>query len=254
MLTLLNPHAVLAALRERPHDVQEIRLAPGKPNGVWQEVVDQGKAIGIPVRTLLPAANTRSDEKFQRQGASSALVMERREATLDDLWPETLTPDDNARWLALDCLQDPHNVGAIFRTAAFFGIRGILITRDRSAPLTATVYDVASGGVEYVPFCQPPNLARAIELAKKRGLWVIGASEHATQPVSKVDRSRPWLIVVGNEEQGLRRLTLDLCDDRCAIPGTGSVTSLNVSVATGILLSALAPAIPAANSSSATSD
>jgi 23S rRNA (guanosine2251-2'-O)-methyltransferase len=142
-------------------------------------------------------------------------------------------------WLALDNLQDPHNVGAIFRTAAFFGVQGIVLTKDRSAPLTATAYDVAAGGLEHVPFSLVPNLARAIADAKQAGVWVLGTSEHATEDVAQVDRERPWLLVVGNEEKGMRRLTAAHCDAICRITPRGAVTSLNVSVATGVLIAEL---------------
>ena len=142
-------------------------------------------------------------------------------------------------WLALDCLQDPQNVGAIFRTAAFFGVNGLIVTRDRSAPMNAAVYDVASGGVELVPFAQPPNLARALELAKQSGLWILGSSEHAEKDVAEIPRDRPWLVVLGSEEQGLRRLTLEHCDEVCRIMPRGALQSLNVSAAAAVLISEL---------------
>ena len=142
-------------------------------------------------------------------------------------------------WLALDCLQDPHNVGAILRTAAFFGIQGVLMTVDRSAPLSATVYDVAAGGVEYIPISIQTNLARAFEIAKECGLWVLGSSEHADTPLDEVPRDRPWLLVIGNEAKGIRRLTGDHCDTVCLIPRRGPLDSLNASVAAGILMATL---------------
>ncbi len=142
-------------------------------------------------------------------------------------------------WLALDRLQDPHNVGAVFRTAAFFGIKGVILTQDKSAPLTGTVYDTAAGGVETVPIVMQTNLARALEIAKKKDLWVLGTSEHAEMPLSEVDRDRRWLLVIGKEEKGLRRLTKENCDQVCKIPPLGGVTSLNVSVAAGIMMATL---------------
>lgn len=150
-------------------------------------------------------------------------------------------PNSSGLWLALDCLQDPHNVGAIFRTAAFFGVRGILLTKDRSAPMTPTVYDVAAGGVESVPFCIVPNLARSLEIAKKAGLWLLGTSEHEVTSYVDILPDRPWLLVIGNEEKGLRRLTLDNCDVVCGIPPQGDVTSLNASVAAAIMIARLSP-------------
>jgi 23S rRNA (guanosine2251-2'-O)-methyltransferase len=144
-----------------------------------------------------------------------------------------------AVWLALDCLQDPHNVGAVFRTAAFFGIRGVVLTKDRSAPMSSTVYDVASGGVEQVPFVQTPNLAAALKAAKAAGVWVLGSSEHAERDVTQIPRDRPWLLVIGNEEHGLRRLSQELCDDVCRITPRGPLGSLNASVAAGVLMATL---------------
>ena len=146
-------------------------------------------------------------------------------------------------WLALDSLQDPQNVGAIFRAASFFGVRGIILTTERSAPMTATVYDVAAGGAEFVPFCQTINLQRAFEKAKENDLWTLGTSEHAKESLSNTKLDRNWLIVVGNEEKGLRRLTEESCDMMVTIPGAhannakNGVTSLNVSVASGIVIS-----------------
>ena len=143
-------------------------------------------------------------------------------------------------WLALDSLQDPQNVGAIFRTAAFFGVQGILLTTERSAPLSAAAYDVASGGMEYVPFTQQVNLQRGFEAAKEAGLWILGTSEHARETLGGVQKDRPWLVVLGNEERGIRRLTEESCDVMCRIDPKGEgVKSLNVSVAAGILMGQL---------------
>ena len=173
-----------------------------------------------------------------RTGATFATVRERPPLPLEELFQGA---DSQAAglWLALDQIQDPHNVGAIFRTAAFFGVRGIVVTKDRSAPLSATVYDVASGGIEYTPFAQPPNLSRALQHAKDAGLWVLGTSEHAERDIAQIDRDRPWLLVLGNEEKGLRRLTSEHCDELCRITPRGGIHSLNVSVAAGILMAAL---------------
>lgn len=236
-LELKNPHSVLAAIERRPQDVLEIRIGGGPPSDAWRRVVEAAAPHGIPVQSgIVRAKPTHGRDKGERQSVAEAVVKERRGVSLEEL----LSPaGGGGLWLALDCLQDPHNVGAVFRTAAFFGVKGMVISRDRSAPLSGTVYDVAAGGCEHVPFAQPSNLAQALEIAKKQGLWVLGTSEHATKDVRTVPRDRPWLLVVGNEEQGLRRLTLDRCDETCCIPSQGGVTSLNVSVATGILIASL---------------
>jgi 23S rRNA (guanosine2251-2'-O)-methyltransferase len=236
-LLLRNPHSVLAAIRARPADVLEVRLPPQKPSGTWQEVADLARKAGVSVRTQL-AARGASGTKYERQGAACAEVRELPGVPVENLW-QGLSEHPRGLWLALDCLQDPHNVGAIFRTAAFFGVRGILLTRDRSAPMSGTVYDVASGGVESVPFAVATNLAQALQQAKQAGLWLLGSSERASRNVLDVPRDRAWVLIVGNEEHGLRRLTLEACDEHCGIPALGSVASLNAAVAAGVLVAAL---------------
>lgn len=237
-LRLTNPHSVLAALECRPGDVLEVYASPARSSEGWQQVIEACRGAGIPVRE--PAARQERGRDRQQDGGrignTYAAVRPREALPLEDLFDPSIK---RGLWLALDQLQDPHNVGAIFRTAAFFGVQGIVQTMDRSAPLSATVYDVASGGVDHVPFALQTNLARAMETAKKSDMWVLGASEHAEMSVEQIDRDRRWLLVVGNEERGLRRLTLERCDQVCRIAGNGGIGSLNVSVATGILMSNL---------------
>jgi 23S rRNA (guanosine2251-2'-O)-methyltransferase len=237
-LTLTNPHSVLAAIATRPLDVFEVRVQRGGGNAAWQQVAERARQNGIAVREAsAPDGRTgRHEDQRGRAGGAQAQVRERRGVDLEALFRSDAR---TGVWLGLDQLQDPHNVGAVFRTAAFFGVKGIVLTRDRSAPLTAAVYDVASGGLEYVPFSEQTSLSRAIEAAKRSGMWVLGTSEHAAADAAQVDRQRKWLVLIGNEERGLRRLTLDSADEVCRIPPRGSIESLNVSVATGVLLAML---------------
>ncbi len=247
---LRNPHSVLAALETRPKQVIEVRLQSDIAHGVWGKVAEMARRSNIPVRlgTGRRKAGRRSrkdtSDKSGRIGIGEATVKENAGTTLERLFTDSSErASGRGLWLALDCLQDPHNVGAIFRSAAFFGVEGIVLTRDRSAPLNATVYDVSCGGVEYVPFVVETNLSRVLDRAKDTGLWVLGASEHAETEISQIERDRPWLLVLGNEEKGLRRLTLGKCDSVCRLMPRGSVTSLNVSVAAGILIANLTDAV-----------
>jgi 23S rRNA (guanosine2251-2'-O)-methyltransferase len=228
-LELRNPHSVLAALRARPGEVRELRLPGGRPHEAWRHAIDLAEREDVPVRAL--------DEARSRGArAGYAVVAPRAETALGDL---VANDGRRALWLAIDGVQDPQNLGSIFRSAAFFGVRGVILARDRAAPLTAVAYDVATGGVEHVPFTTVTNLRRAIERARKAGLWVLGSSEHAERSVEEVDADRPWLLALGGEEQGLRRLTLESCDEVCRIPAAGELTSLNVGVAAGVLMAAL---------------
>lgn len=238
-LTLQNPHSVLAALETRPHDVVDVRISSRNPSSSWSEVADRAKQLRIPVSVSRGEQRGRRNERSSepgRSGGSSATIKEHADVTLEELFAGEGAQSEHGLYLALDCLQDPHNVGAIFRAAAFFGVKGIVLTKDRSAPMNAAVYDVASGGVEYTPFSQQANLSHAMEAAKESGLWVLGTSEHAETDYTDVPRDRRWLLVVGNEEKGMRRLTTERCDVLCGITPKSSVSSLNVSVAAGILI------------------
>ncbi len=277
VLELTNPHSVLAALEHRPRDVLEVVLATGKPSDAWRRAADAAMDRGVPVSEAAPVeadARGRGREPVRsksgggrrrggpdrrergrdgagrrpdgdRAGGGRRGVAHARVRPLEGLEPEELFGGvrDPGRghglWLALDCVQDPHNLGAVFRSAAFFGVRGVLLTRDRSAPLSAVAYDVASGGLECVPFSMPANLDRALKTAREAGLWILGAAEEAERDVDEVPLDRPWLLVLGNEESGLRRLTRDNCDDLCRITARGEVRSLNVSAAGAVLLSTL---------------
>ncbi|OFZ19246.1 MAG: 23S rRNA (guanosine(2251)-2'-O)-methyltransferase RlmB [Bdellovibrionales bacterium GWB1_55_8] len=248
-LTIRNPHSVLAALERRAQDVIQISLPRGgaqRAGEAWEEVVRVARSKGITVseggaKKAGPAGPpSKHGVDAGREGAAEALVRERQGVPVEELFAQGRErKNGRGLWLALDSLQDPHNVGAIFRTAAFFGVEGILLTQERSAPLSSTVYDVASGGVEYVPFTLQTNLQRGFEVAKEAGLWLLGTSEHANDDISSVAHDRPWLLVLGNEEKGMRRLTEEACDVLCRVSPQGKVTSLNVSVAAGVLISAL---------------
>lgn len=249
-IRIKNPHSVLAALETRPKQVHEVLISSSSvradvESDAWARVAQLAKKQGVRVSGGAYGGAPRGDRKrdFQgdgRSGGNEAVLEEHTNVSAEQLFEGAQTKaGGHGLWLALDSLQDPHNVGAIFRAAAFFGVQGIMITAERSAPVTATVYDVSCGGVEHVPFTLQTNLQRGFEIAKDRGLWILGSSEHANDSIFSVERDRPWLLVVGNEESGLRRLTEESCDVMCKIPAKGGVTSLNVSVATGILISQL---------------
>ncbi|MEW4490803.1 23S rRNA (guanosine(2251)-2'-O)-methyltransferase RlmB [Thalassoglobus sp. JC818] len=235
-LKLMNPHSVLAALEHRPHDVLEVHASRTRSNESWKHVANVAADHGISVQEPMQRGRQRSRDESGRVGTTFAVIRPKAASSLNDLFSDS---SPQGLWLMMDRLQDPHNVGAVFRSAGFFGVKGVILTQDKSAPLTGTVYDVAAGGMESVPHVIQTNLVRAIQEAKKKEMWVLGSSEHAEMPLAKVDRDRRWLLVIGGEEKGLRRLTLENCDQVCQIPPRGSVTSLNVSVAAGIMIASL---------------
>jgi 23S rRNA (guanosine2251-2'-O)-methyltransferase len=139
-------------------------------------------------------------------------------------------------FLVLDHVQDPHNLGACLRTADAAGVQGVILTRDQSVGLTPVVAKVACGAAETIPIYRVTNLARAIDRLKEAGIWVVGAAGESAQTVYEVDLNVPLAIAVGAEGKGLRRLTRERCDVLARLPMVGRVESLNLSVATGILL------------------
>lgn len=138
--------------------------------------------------------------------------------------------------LILDGITDPHNLGACLRTADAAGVHFVVIPKDKNASITPTVSKVACGAAEAIPLVRVTNLARAIKTLKNHGVWVYGAAGEATQPLFELDCKRPLAIVMGAEGSGLRHLTRELCDGLFSLPMMGTVSSLNVSVATGICL------------------
>ena len=141
--------------------------------------------------------------------------------------------------VVLDGIQDPQNLGALFRLAGFFGVRGIVLTKDRSASVNATVCDVAAGGAEYVPFAVVANLAQALERAQQSSIWVLGTCERSESSIYEIRRDRHWMLVMGNEGNGMRRLTREKCDQLVSLPPQGSVPSLNVAAAAAACLAVL---------------
>lgn len=150
--------------------------------------------------------------------------------------PALLEGHPNPLVLILDCIQDPHNLGACLRTADAAGVTLVVMPRDKSSPITDTVRRVACGAAETVPIARVTNLARAMDKLKDLGVWLVGTADEANQFLFQIDLKGPIGIVMGAEGEGMRRLTGEKCDHLVKIPMGGSVECLNVSVATGVCL------------------
>jgi 23S rRNA (guanosine2251-2'-O)-methyltransferase len=138
--------------------------------------------------------------------------------------------------LVLDCVQDPHNLGAILRTADGAGVHAVVAPKDKAVGITETVRRISVGAADHVPFVQVTNLARTMEHLKEAGLWFVGTSDRAEKAIYELDLKGPLALVLGAEEKGMRRLTEENCDFLAMIPMAGKVECLNVSVATGVCL------------------
>jgi len=138
--------------------------------------------------------------------------------------------------LILDCVQDPHNLGAILRTADGAGVHAVVAPKDKAVGITETVRRISVGAADNVPFVQVTNLARTMEHLKKAGLWLVGTTDHTDKLIYDLDLKGPLALVLGAEEKGMRRLTEENCDFLAKIPMSGKVECLNVSVSAGVCL------------------
>ncbi|GAL29842.1 23S rRNA (guanosine-2'-O-) -methyltransferase rlmB [Vibrio variabilis] len=154
------------------------------------------------------------------------------ENDLDDV----LAQHEQPLLLILDGVTDPHNLGACLRNADAAGVAAVIVPKDRSAPMTATVSKVACGAAETVPLIRVTNLARTMRALQEKGIWIVGTAGEATHDIYQAKLSGSLAVVMGAEGDGMRRLTRETCDDLIKIPMAGAVSSLNVSVASGICL------------------
>ncbi|MFK4131387.1 23S rRNA (guanosine(2251)-2'-O)-methyltransferase RlmB [Pseudomonas luteola] len=227
-------HAVEALLRHHPKRVKQLWIAEGRQEPRIQAVVTLADAARVPVQT-----HSRQSLDEQVDGVHQGIVAY---VSPSQIWGEAMLEEllDRAEGppllLMLDGVTDPHNLGACLRTADAAGVQAVIIPKDKSASLNATVRKVACGAAEVIPLVAVTNLARTLEKLKKRGLWVVGTAGEAEQDVYDVDMTGPTVLVMGAEGKGMRRLTRELCDFLVRLPMSGSVSSLNVSVATGVCL------------------
>ena len=168
--------------------------------------------------------------KHVRSAPSKIAVKALGEEVLDGI----LDKSPNPLLLILDCVQDPHTLGAILRTADGAGVDAVIAPRDKSVGITETVLRVSVGAAEKVPFIQVTNLARTMKQLQSRGIWIFGTSDKGDRGLYETDFTGPAALVMGAEGEGMRRLTEENCDFLLRIPMKGSIPCLNVSVATGV--------------------
>ncbi|WP_298442075.1 23S rRNA (guanosine(2251)-2'-O)-methyltransferase RlmB [uncultured Ferrimonas sp.] len=227
-------HAVEALLQRQPERVKELWLLKGREDERLQSIITLAAAFGVKPQLTSRKVLDDKSESTQHQGVLARCVAEpvKGENELDELLDRTDVPF----LLVLDGVTDPHNLGACIRSADAAGVHGVIVPRDRSAGLGPVVRKVAVGAAEAVPLFQVTNLARTLRHLQERGVWIVGAAGEATHTLYQSKMDGPLAIAMGAEGKGLRRLTREVCDDLISIPMAGEVSSLNVSVATGVCL------------------
>jgi 23S rRNA (guanosine2251-2'-O)-methyltransferase len=236
--TIYGLHTVRVMLQKHPDRVTAVRMTEGRNDPRAREIDELARSRQIPVQRVDPGALKQALGDVAHQGVV-ADIRPLPPWTEDDLLTAVQAAAHARKAplvLALDGVQDPHNLGACLRTADACGALAVLVPRDRAAQVTPVVRKVAVGAAETTPVVSVTNLVRALKLLKEAGLWVVGADAAAPQRADEVDLRGGLVLVLGAEGAGLRHLTQQTCDWMVRLPQFGAVESLNVSVAAGMLL------------------
>lgn len=226
---IMGRHAVREALRAG-RNVQRVLYAKEESSKGLGDILHLAKNMGIEVR---PTPKQKLDSYGPHHQGIVALVASVAFKSLD----EVLLQEENTPLLiVLDGIEDPHNMGAIIRTAECVGATAVLIPKRHSAPINSTVAKTSAGAIEHVNLVEVGNITQTLKQLKKAGFWVFGAAMEGTHSLYEVDMSAPMVLVIGNEGKGISRLVRETCDYVVRIPMRGALNSLNASVAAGILM------------------
>ncbi|GMR18783.1 MAG: 23S rRNA (guanosine(2251)-2'-O)-methyltransferase RlmB [Gammaproteobacteria bacterium] len=227
-------HAVQSVVQHRPETLVEVYVDDKRHDKRITELFNKVQATGI---TINKSTKKELDKLVNEEGRHQGVVARiKNKGPLPDFESFIETIDQQSFLLVLDGVQDPHNLGACLRSAEAAGVQALIIPKDKAASLTPVARRAASGAAEVLPVFQVSNLARSLRDLKEKGVWVIGTADESEESIYQVDLTGPLAIVMGSEGKGLRQLTREHCDRLVSIPVRGTVSSLNVSVATGVCL------------------
>jgi 23S rRNA (guanosine2251-2'-O)-methyltransferase len=227
MALLSGIHPVVEALRAG-NPLERIVIAQGAGGPRLQEIIDLARQAKVPVRFEQRSALDRLSGTSAHQGVV-ALGAARKYADLESV-------SDSEMLVVLDCVEDPHNLGAIVRTAHAAGAGAVIVPERRAAGVTDVVAKAAAGALEHLPVVRVTNVNRALEDLKERGMWIYGLDERGTDAYDQIDYAQKSVLVLGGEGKGLHEQVRKNCDVLVRIPMAGKISSLNVSVAAGVVL------------------
>ena len=233
MNIIIGRKPVLEAINSG-EEIEQVYILYGQQGNILNTIRVAAKKRGIKINQI-PLEKFRSIIQNQNAQGVAAIKPAYKFFSIEEIIDEAKSTT-NPLILILDSIQDTHNVGAILRTAECSGVKGVIVTKHNSAPINATVVKTSAGATEHIKIAQVNNLSNAIDQLKENGFWIVGSFLDNSKPYTEIDYSVPIAIIVGNEEKGIRKLTADKCDHLVKIPMSGKLQSLNVSVATGILL------------------
>jgi 23S rRNA (guanosine2251-2'-O)-methyltransferase len=214
--------------------IEYILLATDSHGKIIDDVVNLAVKQNIPLKRRHRDILTQKLHHSHHQGII-AVLPEFKYSDVEDIFKVAQKHHEALFVAMLDGIQDPHNLGAIIRTADAAGVHGIIITKDHSAGITPTVEKVATGATAHVPIARVTNLARTMEELKTNGVWLYGATQNAEKSIYDITVTLPACIVLGSEGKGMRRLIKEKCDFLVRIPMFGKVDSLNVSVTAALM-------------------
>jgi len=237
---LFGTHPVVEALTREPGRITEVILLQDRKGKKQDEIVELARKAKAKVSFVQSfkltgegASQARHQGVLARTSASALVDFE----TIVERFRARVAAGDKPRLIVCDTLQDPHNLGAIIRSALASGVTGVVLTRERSAPLGGTAAKSSAGAMSHIDICQVTNLATALKKLKESGAWVFGAIKDETaRSLYETDLAVPACIVVGSEGKGIRPLVRKECDMLISIPMEGSLDSLNSSVAAAVIM------------------
>ncbi len=229
-------HPVISILEHSPENIKEIWIASERGSQRREEVVKRASHMKIPIRLKKRHEIEEIAWGVNHQGVV-CIVKGFNYVSVDEMAERSLRRGSNGLILVADHITDEGNLGAILRTGSFFGVDGIIIPKDRSAGMTSNVIRRSSGAWISVPVSRVVNLARTIEYLNQKGFWIIGTDERATTTIYEFDWRRAIVLIIGSEQKGMSRSLRNMCHEMVKIPSIGYPESLNVSVATGVILS-----------------
>lgn len=234
MAEIFGRNPILEALKSERSTINKILIAKDGQKGFSQEILKLAKERKIPFQIVEKSHLDKMLPQKNHQGVV-ALVAAAEYVDWQDILARAKEKEEDPFIIMLDEIEDPHNLGAILRTADGAGAHGVIIPKRRAVPLTEGVAKASAGAVEHVPVARVSNLAQTMESLKKEGCWIVGTSLKGTS-IYQQDLKGPLVIVIGNEGKGLGRLIEEKCDFLVNIPMQGKIQSLNASVAAGVIM------------------
>jgi 23S rRNA (guanosine2251-2'-O)-methyltransferase len=227
-------HAMTAVIDREPERLIELFVLMGREDERLAYIINEARRHDIGIQFC---QRKTLDEKCNGEQHQGVVARAKPGKVLDEHDLNIILKNQSTPFLlVLDGVTDPHNLGACLRTADAAGVHAVIVPKDKSATLSPTVRKVACGAAEAIPLIQVTNLSRTLKAMQDAGVWIVGTAGEAEQSIYSCKLIGPMALVMGAEDKGMRRLTRENCDELIKLPMAGSVSSLNVSVATGVCL------------------